>query len=102
MHFTILYHPKLMVRKNIFDYMIEINLVIRELFIFTRTEYTDRLEKYLCMVVSLYGCISLCCISLWLYLSMVTRTEYTDSLEKYLSMVLLQFKWFAFSSFTTK
>ena len=54
-----------MVRKNIFDYMIEINLVIRELFIFTRTEYTDRLEKYL-------------------------------------SMVLLQFKWFAFSSFTTK
>ena len=47
MHFTILYHPKLMVRKNIFDYMIEINLVIRELFIFTRTEYTDRLEKYL-------------------------------------------------------
>ena len=71
MHFTILYHPKLMVRKNIFDYMIEINLVIRELFIFTRTEYTDRLEKYLCMVVSLYGCISQVvslygCISLWL------------------------------------
>ena len=72
MHFTILYHPKLMVTKNIFDYMIEINLVIRELFIFTRTEYTDRLEKYLGMVVSLYGCISV-----WLYLSML-----------YLSMVV--------------